>query len=176
MTGPASADDDADASFGGGDGSGSTRLTTLGRGAATGGGGGPAQPATRKVSAVAKSVSRRAWLTLQCDPSRAQRQLKSGTTKSLPVHGADSPKTLWSVAPLGTCFVGFESGSTVDGSQLNLWRCKKDGDGIVWERSDLDTDAYALGGGTELRGASTADGSRAFFVGATTWATAALTK
>ena len=102
--------------------------------------------------------------------------LKSGTTKSLPVHGADPPKTLWSVAPLGTCFVGFESGSTVDGSQPNLWRCKKDGDGIVWERSDLDTDAYALGGGTELRGASTADGSRAFFVGATTWATAALTK
>lgn len=102
--------------------------------------------------------------------------LKTGTTKNLPVHGADSPKILWSIAPLGTCFVAFESGTEVDGSLPTLWRCKKDGDGIIWEKSGLDADDYSLGGGNELRGASTADGTRAFFIGATTWATAALTK
>ncbi len=96
--------------------------------------------------------------------------LKNGTTKSLSVHGANSPKTPWAVAPLGTCFVGYESGTSVDGSQPSLWRCKKDGDGVVWEKSALDADAYSLGGATELRGASTADGTRAFFIGATTWA------
>jgi hypothetical protein len=100
--------------------------------------------------------------------------LATGNTRELANHGAPGPTRLWSVAPLGSCFVGFESGDTVDGTQPNLWRCKKDGDGLVWESTPLDADDYALGGLISLRGASTPDASRAFFIGPTLWSTPAV--
>jgi hypothetical protein len=95
----------------------------------------------------------------------------TGKSRSLSSLG-EAPKTLWSVAPYGTCFVGFESGDTVDGSEPQLWRCKREGDGVRWEKTPIDANDESLGGAVELRGAGAADGSRAFFVGRTLFAAA----
>lgn len=93
----------------------------------------------------------------------------TGKARELTTKG-EAPSRLWSKAPLGTCFVGFESGDTVDGTEPMLWRCKREGDVVTWEKSPIDANDYALGGMVDLRGASPADGSKAYFVGSTTWA------
>lgn len=92
-----------------------------------------------------------------------------GTATEVATTGA-APERLWSFAPYGSCFVGFESGDTVDGSEPTLWRCKKEGATIRWEKSALDADDYNLGGSLDLRGVASADGSAAYFVGNSLWA------
>lgn len=92
----------------------------------------------------------------------------SGKARELKADGP-APTRLWSTAPLGTCFVGFESGDTVDGSEPQLWRCKREGDVVRWEKTPFEANDYALGGPIELRGAGAPDGSKAYFVGRTMW-------
>lgn len=95
----------------------------------------------------------------------------TGKARELTTKG-EAPSRLWSKARLGTCFVGFESGDTVDGTEPTLWRCKREDDVITWEKSPIDANDYALGGMVDLHGASEADGSKAYFVGSTTWSVA----
>jgi hypothetical protein len=96
--------------------------------------------------------------------------LATKKTRELAAEG-DAPKRLWAMAPFGSCLIGYESGDTVDNTVPNLWRCKRDGDVIRWEKTAIDANDYALGGGfTDLLGAGSSDGTRAYFVGSNLWA------
>ena len=91
--------------------------------------------------------------------------LGSGTAKELPVHGDPGPTMLWATAPLGTGFVGYESGDTVDATQPNLWTLTRDADGVAWKKTAFDADDYSLNGS---RGVGAGDGT-AVFVGRHLW-------
>lgn len=98
--------------------------------------------------------------------------LVTGKTHELQAHGEPGPSRLWAVSPLGTGFVGFESGDTVDSTEPNLWTVTKDGDGVVWKKTPVDVDDYSLNG---LRGVGRGDGT-AYFVGKHFWQATITTK
>lgn len=100
-------------------------------------------------------------------------------TKSSPVFAIDrathavtvmdavpSAFPLWSVAAYRGCFVGYESGDTVDGSQPHVWRCTIDGGKTTWTSTVIEEHDFAV---ESLRGATAPDGLRAYFVGRHLW-------
>ncbi len=98
--------------------------------------------------------------------------IATGKARELTTEG-EAPQRLWSVAPLGSCFVGYESGDSVDNTQPYLWRCKRTGDTVKWEKSPLDAHDEGLGGYPTLLGAGAPDGAKAYFVGRTLWSAVA---
>ena len=99
-------------------------------------------------------------------------EITSGKTRELTTEG-EAPQHLWSVAPIGSCFVGYESGDTVDASTPQLWRCKRTGDTIRWEKAPIEAHDESLGGYPSLLGAGSPDGTKGYFVGRTMWSAAA---
>jgi hypothetical protein len=89
--------------------------------------------------------------------------IANGSAKRLDVEGTP-PERLWSVAPYGSCFAGYESGDTVDSTQPQSWRCVETEQGIRWESAPIDASDYQLGG-SSLLGAARPDGTRAYFAG-----------
>ncbi|HSO31915.1 MAG TPA: kelch repeat-containing protein, partial [Labilithrix sp.] len=73
---------------------------------------------------------------------------------------------LWSLTPYRGCFIGYESGDTVDSSLPNLWRCTIANGATTWSSMSLQEHDFALEG---LRGTSAPDGLRAYFVGRHLW-------
>jgi Kelch motif len=74
--------------------------------------------------------------------------------------------SLWSIAAYRGCFIGYESGDTVDGSKPNVWRCSIENGATKWTSTVLDEHDFAL---HELRGATAPDGLRAYFIGRHLW-------
>lgn len=91
--------------------------------------------------------------------------LVTGNARALATHGDPGPANLWTAAPLGTGFIGFESGNTIDATQPNLWTVTKDGDGVIWKSTPIDANDYGLNG---LHGVGRGDGT-AYFVGQHLW-------
>ncbi len=73
---------------------------------------------------------------------------------------------LWSVTAYRGCFVGYESGDTVDSSLPNLWRCSVADGKITWTSTPLQEHDFVLNG---LKGATASDGLRAYFVATHLW-------
>lgn len=75
--------------------------------------------------------------------------------------------SLWAIAPYRGCFLGYESGGTVDASGLTAWRCEIDGNGAVkWTSTTIAEHDFLF---HEHRAAGSPDGLHAYFVGRHLW-------
>jgi len=89
--------------------------------------------------------------------------------KTKAVRSLDATPTkypLWNVAPYRGCFLGYESGDTVDGSGPTMWRCEVADGKIKWTSTKLDEHDFVL---RDLRGTSSPDGLHAYFIGSHLW-------
>lgn len=74
--------------------------------------------------------------------------------------------TLWSTTRIHGCFTGYESGGLDHPMEQKIWRCSFQDGKIKWTSGLLSEHDFAL---RELRGATSADGTRAYFVGRHLW-------
>jgi hypothetical protein len=73
---------------------------------------------------------------------------------------------LWSMTPYRGCFLGYESGNTVDTSRPTVWRCSIANGVSTWTSTTLEEHDFTI---RELRGATSPDGLHAYFVGRHLW-------
>jgi len=74
--------------------------------------------------------------------------------------------TLWSTTRLHGCFTGYESGGLDHPMEQKIWRCSLQDGKITWTSAPLSEHDFSL---RDLRGATSADGTRAYFVGRHLW-------
>ena len=82
------------------------------------------------------------------------------------MDGVPTKAPLWSMTAYRGCFIGYESGDTVDSSLPNVWRCSVENGATTWTSTVLEEHDFAI---NELRGATAPDGLRAYFVGRHLW-------
>jgi len=109
----------------------------------------------------------RSATTMQGDAKSSPTYAVERTTHAVrTMDGAPAAVPLWSTAPYRGCFIGYESGDTVDSSGPTVWRCTIDKGVIAWSSTKLAEHDFTL---NELRGAASPDGLHAYFVGRHLW-------